>query len=514
MDSSGYVRQEDSMAATPAETKRLYPAVGDIVRFYDLDGGQSKGQLLVGRISFIQKNLGKEASGWSVEISELDNVGSGYYADYPFQQRRSKKTMRDLAAVSPIAASFVRAEDAFKIPLEADGRTPRVRAERYDIEDYPGPFAGGASIDQTVVETDALAYGSIKAKLLRYTALAGVIGAIVADLTKGTEDAVIYAAGAFASLVYLFFLTVKTDTLASPEAKLGKNVANLRFLTPLLVLVGVALYNKSRGDDNPALGNGVFGTVTAEQFGAAILGFLTYRIPLFLSQIQDAFNNEDGETILPGSVGVAMQLATKSSSSDKSPPVTLDSAAQVATILLVSGPQATGRSKLVQRFIEGGKGRFVQASMVDRVQEAAKFERLFLRDEFLSVDATERYGLTKDAILSAAKQCGPDSVVVVDSDVKLAKKLAKVGGLRLVGVWVALNSVAEFEKRLDAMINDGSIPVPEDEDRESVIRARIREIVEEITFGISSGIFEFTIINQDEDESLRQLEEAAGYCFK
>jgi guanylate kinase len=194
--------------------------------------------------------------------------------------------------------------------------------------------------------------------------------------------------------------------------------------------------------------------------------------------------------------------------------VTLDSAAQVATILLVSGPQATGRSKLVQRFIEGGKGRFVQASMVDRVQEAAKFERLFLRDEFLSVDATERYGLTKDAILSAAKQCGPDSVVVVDSDVKLAKKLAKVGGLRLVGVWVALNSVAEFEKRLDAMINDGSIPVPEDEDRESVIRARIREIVEEITFGISSGIFEFTIINQDEDESLRQLEEAAGYCFK
>jgi hypothetical protein len=35
--------------------------------------------------------------------------------------------------------------------------------------------------------------------------------------------------------------------------------------------------------------------------------------------------------------------------------------------------------EVVQRFIEGGKGRFVQASMVDRVQEAAKFERLFQR---------------------------------------------------------------------------------------------------------------------------------------
>ena len=87
-------------------------------------------------------------------------------------------------------------------------------------------------------------------------------------------------------------------------------------------------------------------------------------------------------------------------------------------------------------------------------------------------------------------------VLVVDADVELARKLKSLAGVRLVGVWVGLNSVEDFETRLDEQIESGAITVPEDETRESVIRARIRDIVQEIEFGISCGIFEFTIINQ------------------
>lgn len=513
MSSSGYVPPAIEGSTTTTNPKKLlYPAVGDIVRFYDLDGGKTQGQVLVGRISFIQKNLGNEGSGWSLEISELDDVGSGYYTDYPFQRRQSKKTMRDLAAVSPIAASFVRSEDAFKVPLDVDGR-PMVRAETYDIEDYPGPFAGDNAINLSVLEADAVLYDTLKSKLLRYSALTGLTGAVITDLFKGTEDAVIYAAGVVASLVYLFFLTIKTDTMASQEDKLGKNVSNLRFLTPLIVLVGIAFYNKSRGDANPVLDQGMFATVTAEQFGAAILGFLTYRIPLFLTQIQDAFKNEEGELVLPGSAGIAMQLA-KSNDASTSMDSNALNAESLATVLLVSGPQATGRFELVRRLIDEGEGKFVEVKMVDRVKDAIKFERLAKRDEFLSLDPTGRYGMTKDALISAAKECGPDLVVVVDADVSLAKKLTKIGGVRLVGVWVALNNVSEFESRLGNLIDTGAISIPEEEGRASVIRARIREIVQEIEYGISSGIFEFTIINQDDTESLEQLREAAAYCFK
>lgn len=234
--SSGYVppAPEDSSVATQT-TRALWPQIGDIVRFYDVLGGDERGEVLVGRISFIQKNLGDEGSGWTLELSELDDVGSGYYADYPFRKRGSKKTVRDLAAVSPIAASFVRSEDAYKLPLDPKG-APRVRAENYEIETYPGPFAGENAINQEVVQADAEIYGALKSKLLRYVALTGMAGTVLTDLIKGPEDAAIYFAGAVASLLYFFFLTVKTDTVASQEAKLGSNVSNLRFATPLIVL--------------------------------------------------------------------------------------------------------------------------------------------------------------------------------------------------------------------------------------------------------------------------------------
>jgi hypothetical protein len=510
MSSSGYVPPVPEGTVASKKKKSLHPSVGDIVRFYDLDGGKVDGQVLVGRISYIQKNLGNEGSGWLVEIAELDDVGSGFYADYPMQKRSRKRTMRDLADVSPIAASFVRTEDAFKVPIDSKTGNPIVRAESYDIEDYPGPFAGANAINQEIVQADGEVYGALKSKLLRYSAIAGLAGAVVVDLAKGSEDALIYFGGVLASLFYLFFLTVKTDTVASQDAKLGSDVANLRFVAPLLVLVGVAFYNKSRGDENPVLGQGPFDTVTAEQFASAILGFLTYRIPLFFTQIQDAFKDDQGDMILPGSAGVAIQLAKKESEKEIAA-LTADS---LVTVLLVSGPQATGRSELVRRLVEEGNGQFVLPKMVDNVKDPVMFERLKNRDEFLSYDHSGRYGLTKEGIFETARGCGPDSVVVVDATTDLAKRLSSLAGLRLIGVWVGYNKVEDFELSIAKQIDSGLITIPEDETRESVIRARIRDIVQEIEFGISSGIFEFTIINEDGDASLKQLREAASYCFK
>ena len=64
-------------------------------------------------------------------------------------------------------------------------------------------------------------------------------------------------AGVVASLGYLFFLGVKTDTIGEPDAKLGANVSNLRFAMPVLVLVGVVLFcvlwdGRRRGGDADA----------------------------------------------------------------------------------------------------------------------------------------------------------------------------------------------------------------------------------------------------------------------
>ena len=66
-------------------------------------------------------------------------------------------------------------------------------------------------------------------------------------------------------------------------------------------------------DDNLQIG--LFDTVSAEQFGAAVLGFLTYRVPLFFGKIRDAFQQMAIEDAAAnGGAGVAS--STKSSSND------------------------------------------------------------------------------------------------------------------------------------------------------------------------------------------------------
>jgi hypothetical protein len=107
-----------------------------------------------------------------------------------------------------------------------------------------------------------------------------------------------------------------------------------------------------------------------------------------------------------------------------------------------------------------------------------------------------------------------ESVVVVDADVALAKKLAKASGARLIGVRVGLNTVVEFESRLEKQIASGAVLIAQDESKESVTTARVKGIIKEVECGISAGLFEFTILNVDKEKSVAELKEAASCCFK
>lgn len=524
--SSGYIPPEQSnnnSAATAPQKKPLWPQPGDLVRYYDLDGGDARGQVLVGRIGFISTKIGATdpTEKWTAEVTELEAAAeAGYYAEYGSTKRTFKRTTRNLVDLAPLSGSFVRSESAYKVPMR-DG-LPAAKADRYELDTYPGPVA--KPVNQDVVDADAVVYQQLKGRLFQYAALTGLAGTAIADLVKDTEFAVIYFAGFVASLAYLFLLSLKTDTLAanSANAKLAQRLSNLRFITPLLVFVGVALYNQSLGDANPASGDKLFAWITSTQFAAGAFGFLTYRLPLFVVQIQAAFetdgDDEEGETgtgvTLPGSAGIALQMLTENDTATTTTSLA-DTTQDLPTILLVSGPQATGRSDLVNQLV-ATDDRVVRptAGLVDKVQEGATYERLEQRQQVLTV-LDGRYALTTEALIQSAQEAAQNNqVVVVDASVTLAQQLAKVGGIRLVGVWVGLESVKEFENRLQTDIANGSLPIPEDETPESVVRARIKQIVKEIEYGLSSGIFEFTVLNRNVEDSVQQLKDACRYCFK
>ncbi|KAL7487298.1 hypothetical protein ACHAW6_012895 [Cyclotella cf. meneghiniana] len=514
-----YSPPEDAEKTKPSSPKLPQPKIGDIVRYYDVDGGRADGETLIGKISLIQRlsppsSDGTTANRWLLELTPLRDVGDGYYAEYPRRQRR-KSDLRPLEEVAPLAASFVRSEDAFKIPRERGTNLPLPYATGYDAANYRGPMA--EPVDGEIVRRDRENYDEIKLSLLRDAALAGIVGTVLADLSRGTQDAVIYAGGAAAGVGYLFFLGIKTDTLGSPDAKLGSNVSNLRFVLPVLVLAGVALHNLQSGNGDSV---GMFSTVTPEQFGAAMIGFLTYRVPLFVSQLAPVVS-ESATDMIPGSAGMAIRMAAEAKKRGVDASELNDKMRgaddSLVTVLLVSGPEGTGKTTLVSKLLEEDD-RFVRPILQDRVADGMKFERYEQREEFLSVDQTGRYGLLKEGVLKAAAKASENSqtqkIVVVDADVPLAKKLVNLAGARLVGVWVGLDSLEKFEERLTAKLRSGSVPIPEGETEESLLRAKIGQVVKDIEFGVVSGIFEFTILNDDIDESLRELKDAAAYCFK
>ncbi|KAG7341811.1 hypothetical protein IV203_006903 [Nitzschia inconspicua] len=530
---------ESSAATTTTSSTRtsksLHPKIGDVVRYYDLDGGKADGQVLVGRITFLFGSKGR----YICELTELEDVQDGYYAEYSSSKRMGKKTERLLQDVSPVLASYVQSEQAYKVPMERDGSgrlVPKVRQQMYDLEDYNGPVAAVANPD--VLEQDSLKYQQLKTKLLKNSALVGLVGAVVVNVLKGTEDAAIYLAGVVGSLLYLLFLSLKTDTMAtggsssgdnSRRKQMGSPFSNLRFFMPVLVLIGVSLYNQSRGDLNPLAGSdSMFDTVTQEQFAAAVLGFLTYRVPLFVGQVQDAFAEMQDDTnspTLPGSAGVALKVLQNSGSTNTDAVAgTTTNDREMVTILLVSGPQSTGRSELVEELLRQ-EDRLVAPKWMLRRDDGAAFERLEQRGEFLAMEAAGSAGLTKESIYAAAAAADTkvgkngnsetnEKVVVVDANVALSKKLQYLSGTRLIGVWVGLPTVSDFEQRIEQDIAQGTITIPEGETKESVIRARIKDIINEIEFGLSSGIFEFTILNQDPEQSVKELRQAAAYAFK
>ena len=294
-----------------------YPKIGDIVRYVDLDGGRNDGQVLVGKIALIQpvftSNPNDEKQ-WLLEIAELDNMGDGYYGDYPMRERRFKRALRKLPDVSPILASFVRSADAYKVPLD-ENKQPKAWYEQYRLDGYEGPSVG--NVNQEIVQSDGERYNDLKWMLLKDSAIVGAVGALIAQIAYGSDEALIYAAGAAAGVGYLFFLSVKTDTLGSPGSKFGNNISNLRFALPIFVLLGVAIRNIFSGVDDVGFNTGgnILSTVTKEQFGAAMLGFLTYRVPLFLRQLQPVIGDSVTE-MLPGSAGLAMQMAQSAAGQD------------------------------------------------------------------------------------------------------------------------------------------------------------------------------------------------------
>jgi hypothetical protein len=219
--------------------------IGNVVRYYDVDGGRADGQVLVRKILLIQSITSSSPSSssssslsslsssdgtnrWLVKVIELEDVRDGYYAEYPYR-KRPRPALRKLEDLAPLPAMYVRSESACKFPLDGRGwgtGRPLPSHPGYDLAGYDGPVAMLA-VDADVVTADSLEFAPTS---LGMRPLPGSQGRSL--LTHLAVRSLAYAAGAIAGVGYLYLLGVKTNTLGGVGSR-GERTAALLLPLPL-----------------------------------------------------------------------------------------------------------------------------------------------------------------------------------------------------------------------------------------------------------------------------------------
>lgn len=192
------------------------------------------------------------------------------------------------------------------------------------------------------------------ARRVRFSRPSGALAAVPAF---GGDVAFAYGLGAVVGTVYVALLQRETDSMygGASMSRLVRALVGGRLVLPAVLLAFLAsksLAAKGGGEINLAL-------VPREQFGAAVLGFFSYKAPLLVRQIGTALaelaTNEDAQapveaSMSTGSLGMMAKVARANFKSKQ------DSAAAqggkvppAANLVVICGPSVRAPSSHATR---------------------------------------------------------------------------------------------------------------------------------------------------------------------
>ncbi|CDF41056.1 unnamed protein product [Chondrus crispus] len=463
----------------------VLPDEGDVVLFAGR-WSQEDALGLVSGVRFIESR-----GSHVVDIVELRRISSDLFA-IPSARARRKGPARwmDVADVRVASdAEYVPTQDAYRVTGMNDG------------------YAPVAPLDPEAREKADREYAKLKRELLVETQVVGVAGTVLAALALGPRVGGAFAAGSLASTVYLAMLQGGVDAVG--KEGLAARLLGLRFAVPIVPFLALAVVN---GGLKGGVEN-LLGSIGKQEALAIVIGLLTYKVPLFTrtgSEFVDGLADfEMGKTGMVGTVaGLAARRIKKNR--DGEPGETEEGGQEARPVIVFSGPSGVGKSTLMHRLMDEYPGRFdYSVSHTTREKREGEedgvdynfvqtedFEKMIEEGQFVEYARVhgKYYGTSYDAVnavLSLGNAC------ILDLDVQGVDALWNKSGLdwdaRLV--WIAPPSLEALEERL---LQRGT-------ETSETLKIRLDTATREISYAATNSVFDFTIINENEDEAYGEL---------
>ncbi len=403
------------------------------------------------------------------------------------------------------------------------------------------------TVNIEVLQSDLEKYNALKVRMITNTLKFGAVGTLVSTVAFGTDVSIPYLLGTLSASLYLVLLGKKVDSLgtgftANPSivksTKLDDNLSKGRLLVPLLLVSVIAAKNiLVDGHEFSA-----FNLLSKEQFLGAMAGFLTYRVALLITELGSELRTEDILSIAPGSMAEAYRQSKNMEQTKGSTNGAVASTVQ-QTVVLITGPRAAGRNKVVQSLLgrpiptqKGNKNLLykpVKLITVDTAlwkREPGRY-RLVTPEEYNNYKSRnsllyegEVKGLFGQSFTNALcqddiEESGKGGAVplIIEGPPAMLDSLSKNAGLRLVNIWISLQTKEQFIAKATQIVQEelsgskstssSDISALASKSSEEVSEL-VNEAAKDITYYMSKApLFEYALLNSGtEEETIDELD--------
>ncbi|KAK4531085.1 hypothetical protein CCYA_CCYA06G1942 [Cyanidiococcus yangmingshanensis] len=433
------------------DKEQLYePKVGDIVLFPGKWPGEH-------RVGVVENVTSRETAARSiVDIQPLQRLGQT--STYVEGAKRKAVWMESGDVISCNGAEYDEKNKVWHLPA------------------LPSLMADDQNRQLSLVERNQglQEYERLKRWLIQGTVATSALGTAYYAVRNGVVETIAFAAGSLAGVLYLTLLQRSVDRIRpaalSPEQPIATTASDedgerqhiapvfpvARYALPFLLILGLFVVQK--------------GSLTPREVFACILGFLTYKIPLWYASIREFVDSarqrlDDPDTSAAASVersGSSEALLKRQVRFARNLP-DLSRVPPPVEAIVVTGPSGVGKSTLIARLLAefpnhlgysvSTTTRAPRSGEIDGISYHFVSKEKFLADveagkfiEYASVYGNY-YGTTFDAV-RAVTQASPPRICLLSLDLQGVDTMMSSQSLDAFFIWIAPPSLHELERRL------------------------------------------------------------------